>query len=76
MEIEQIRKGLYDDTFNGLADFLSYNELQKIKVAPLQYLIVLCGEVDKRTSYKPEDKKSIEPLRRRIRSISHMEGDK
>jgi hypothetical protein len=75
LEVDQIRKGLYDD-FYSLVDLLSYNELQKIKDAPLLYLVTLCREVGKQTVYKSGDKKSIESLLRRIRSISHMEGRK
>ena len=75
LEVNQIRKGLYDDFYN-LVDLLSYNELRKIKDAPLLYLVTLCREVGKQTLYKPGDRKSIEALLRRIRSISHMEGRK
>lgn len=72
LEVEHIRKGLYDDFYN-LVDFLSYSELRKIKDAPLLYLVTLCREVDRQTLYKSGDKRSIEALLRRIRSISHLE---
>jgi Caspase domain len=69
--IEQIRPGLYDEIFYSLADSLSYDQLQKIDMTNLQYLIILCNESKKNTTYESENDAAFKRLIARLQSISH-----
>jgi uncharacterized caspase-like protein len=51
LKIEQIRAGLYDNTFYDLVESLSYNELQNIDSVNLRYLIILCAESTRQTEF-------------------------
>ena len=71
IKIEQISLGLYDETFYNLEDSLSYEQLQKIDMTNLQYLIILCNESKKNTKYQSENDPAFKRLIARLQSISH-----
>ena len=77
LRIEQIRPGLYDETFYNLADSLSGRIV--LWAAPekdmtnLQYLIILCNESKKNTKYQSENDPAFKRLIARLQSISFYE---
>jgi hypothetical protein len=71
IKIEQISLGLYDETFYNLEDSLSYEQLQKIDMTNLQYLIILCNESKKNTTSESENDSVFKRLIDTLQSISN-----
>jgi uncharacterized caspase-like protein len=70
IKIEEIKRGLFDDTFYTLYENLSFETLQKINQVDLQYLSILCAESTRSTLYTSDDDPDFKILLSKLRASS------
>jgi uncharacterized caspase-like protein len=69
IKIEEIKRGLFDDTFYALYENLSFETLQKINQHDLQCLTILCAESTRSIPYTSDDDPHFKILLSKLRSI-------